>query len=375
MSNKVGIIGAGNISSAYLRLGPLFKDIDLKAVADLNPETAASQAEAFDVEAMTPDALLADPEIGFVVNLTVPNAHYDVSMAAIAAGKHVYSEKPFVLSIDEALTLTKAATSAGLRIGSAPDTFLGASHQLARKTLDDGAIGSVIAGTVFFQNHGMEGWHPNPDFFFQPGGGPVLDIGPYYITNLVQLLGPVKRVVALGSTAHTSRTIGSGPREGETVPVDTPTNYQALLEFQSGATVTAVFSWDVWSHRHSYMELYGTEGTLFVPDPNMFGGEVEITARNGEAERVTPWEHPFSVPNFPVDAPREANYRAVGLADMIAAEVEGRPHRCSLELATHVIDIMTGILRSTDSGGFVEMQTTCDRPDPLGPDQARALMA
>ena len=207
-----------------------------------------------------------------------------------------------------------------LRVGSAPDTFFGGTHQQARAIVDAGGIGRVTAGTAHVMSHGMEHWHPNPDFFFQPGAGPVLDIGPYYVTNLIQLIGPVKRVAALSSMASNTRTISSEPREGETIPVDTPTNIHALLEFDQGATITLSTSWDVWAHRHEPMELYGTEGSLFVPDPNFFGGVLEQADKSGEVTVVEPWEHPFGVPNQEHETHGMlANYRTAGLADMVDA--------------------------------------------------------
>ena len=279
----VGIIGCGNISAAYLRLAPLFKALEMRAVADINIDAAKARAEEFGVRALDVDGLLADPDIDVIVNLTIPDAHYAVTSAILEAGKHAYSEKPLVLSLDEGEKLRALADARGLRVGSAPDTFLGGSHQLARAGIDEGLVGDIVAGTCHVMSHGMEHWHPNPDFFFLPGAGPVLDVGPYYVTNLIQLIGPVKRVAALTSSATPTRTIQTeGPRQGEEIPVKTPTNIHALLDFENGATITLSASWDIWAHRHSSMELYGTEGSLFVPDPNFFGGEVGHAGRDGK---------------------------------------------------------------------------------------------
>jgi predicted dehydrogenase len=225
-------------------------------------------------------------------------------------------------------------------------------------------------------SHGMEHWHPNPDFFFLPGGGPVLDIGPYYVTNLINLIGPVRRVGALATVATPTRTLlAEGPRKGQEIPVRTPTNIHALLEFRSGATVTLGTSWDVWAHRHGPMELYGTEGTLFVPDPNWFGGKVEAAGRDGTIAVVEAWDHPFGRVNDERPSGHYANYRTAGLADMALAILEDRDARCSLDRSLHALDVMTSILKSGASGAFVDLQTTCTRPDPLGPDEARALLA
>ncbi len=371
----IGIMGCGNISAAYLRLAPLFRGMEVRACADLNDEAAKARAEEYGIRADSVDGMLAADDIDIVVNLTVPAAHYPVSKALLEAGKHVYSEKPFVLSIDEGKDLAALANAKGLRIGSAPDTFLGGAHQLARNLIDNGAIGMVTGGTCHVMSHGMEHWHPNPDFFFKPGGGPVLDIGPYYITNLVQLIGPIKRVAAMSSIPSPVRTISSEPRRGETIDVETPTTIHALLEFQNGAMVTLGTSWDVWDHGHAPMELYGADGSLFVPDPNFFSGDVELVQGADGSREKQGWDHPFAVANEPHGETMLANYRASGLADMAQAIAEGRPHRCSLELALHVIDIMTSILKSGETGTFQTMQTQCERPEPLGAEQARALMA
>lgn len=371
---SVGIIGAGNISAAYLTLGPLFRGIAMRAVADVNPAAAEARAKEYGVRAQSVEALLRADDVDIVVNLTVPNAHYAVSKAALEAGKHVYSEKPFVLSVEEGLDLKKTAEAKGLRVGSAPDTFLGGAHQYARHLVDSGKLGRITSGTAHVMSHGMEHWHPNPDFFFQPGGGPILDLGPYYLANLIQLIGPVRRVAALASIPARERTITSKPRFGEKIPVGTPTTLNALLDFESGAAITLTASWDVWSHGHSPMELYGEEGTLHLPDPNFFGGEVRFTKREKPKKASAKWDHPFAVPNQKHSDGMQANYRCAGLADMALAIREKRPHRCSMELALHAVDVMTGILRSGEEGRFVEMQTTCERPAALGPKDAEAML-
>ena len=372
---SIGVIGCGNISSAYFRLGPSFRRLNFTACADINPDAAKAQAEKFDLKPMSIEDLLADPSIDIVVNLTIPDAHFGVSKQILEAGKHAYSEKPFVLTLEEGEELRGLAEKHGLRVGSAPDTFLGGAHQQARAHIDSGAAGTVTSGTAVVMGHGMEHWHPNPDFFFLPGAGPVLDLGPYYVTNLINLVGPIKRVGALTSMAQKTRIIKSEPRRGEELPVKTPTNIHALLEFQSGATITMLTSWDVWAHTHSNMELYGTGGSVYVPDPNFFGGTVE--AGGGDQAPMAPldaWEHPFGIPNEDHGPNKMANYRGAGLADMARAIDEGGPHRCSLEVALHAVDVMTSVLRSGDTGQFETLATTCDRPAPLTPDEATALL-
>lgn len=366
----IGVIGCGNISAAYMRLAPMFKGIEMRACADISEDAAKARAEEFGLKALSIDDLLASDEIDVIVNLTIPAAHFEVSKRVLEAGKHAYSEKPFVLTLEEGEELKSIAESAGLRVGSAPDTFLGGAHQLARHLVDDGAVGRITSGTCFVQSPGMEMWHPNPDFFFLPGAGPVLDIGPYYISNLVQLLGPVKRVVAMSSSASDTRTITSEPRYGEKIPVKTPTTIHSILEFHSGAQITFVASWDVWQHGHSNMELYGTEGTLHVPDPNFFGGEVRMTAKKDFVTIPTEWDHPMSVEN----ENGRANYRCAGLADMAQAILDGRPSRCSLDFALHVVDVITSMLKAGESGQAMTLTTTCNRPAALDPDAARDLL-
>jgi predicted dehydrogenase len=370
----IGIIGCGNISTSYLRLAPLFKGLKVRAVADLNPDAAKARGAEFDVKAQSVEDLLANPEVDVVINLTIPDAHFGVTKRILEAGKHAYSEKPLVLSLKEGVTLRDLAKKKGLAVGCAPDTFLGGAHQQARAVLDEGRIGTITAGSAAVLNHGMEHWHPNPDFFFLPGAGPMLDLGPYYVANLINLLGPVKRVGALTSSAAEERVISNGPRNGQTVPVKTPTNIHALLEFHSGATINLSTSWDVWHHKRNHFELYGTEGTLYVPDPNFFGGEVEIGRPDGKLKALKPWKHPFGKVNQNHGGRDLANYRTAGLADMVAALVEGRDARCSLDRALHGVDVMTACLKSGETGKFVTLTTTCTRPAALSPAEARALL-
>ncbi|WP_420012654.1 Gfo/Idh/MocA family protein [Tateyamaria sp.] len=370
-SMGVGIIGCGNISTAYLQLADMFKGYDIRAVADINMDNARARAAEFNMRADTVEALLAADDIDLIINLTIPAAHVEVSRSILQAGKHVYSEKPFVLSLAEAQELEGIAQVNGVRIGSAPDTFMGGAHQLARKLIDDGTIGTVTSGTAVVMSPGMEDWHPNPDFFFLPGGGPILDLGPYYICNLVQMLGPVHKVTSFTGAAQDTRTIGNGPRKGEVIPVKTPTTIHAVLSFASGAIITLLSSWDVWANSHPTMELYGSTGSLNVPDPNFFGGDLTVTDRNGPATAQS-WDHPFGTPN--TDDNR-ANYRGAGLADMALAIAADTPHRCNSAFATHVVEVMTAILTAGDTGQVMTMTTTCDRPETLSPEQAAALLA
>jgi predicted dehydrogenase len=372
----VGIMGAGNISAAYLRLAPLFKNLEVRAVADVIPEAAQKRATEYNVAAQTPDELLKNSELDVIVNLTVPAAHFSVSKDILSSGKHAYSEKPFVLSVEEGIQLKALADEHGLKVGSAPDTFLGGAHQQARSIIESGQLGRIASGTMHVMSRGMEHWHPNPDFFFQPGGGPILDLGPYYVTNLINLAGPIKRVSAFTSMARTEREVtAEGPFKGTFVKVGTPTTIHAILELHSGAIVTLGTSWDVASHGHHNIELYGTEGSVYVPDPNFFNGDVTITDRAGTKEKVTPWDHPFGVANQDLDKPNpRANYRNAGLSDMLTAAETGRHARCDLDVALHAVDVMTSILKAGETRQVITLSTTCERPAPLGPDEARAML-
>jgi predicted dehydrogenase len=372
---NVGIIGCGNISGAYLRLAPKFRSLRLVAVADLNMDLARAKAAEHGLRADTVDEILAARDVDVIVNLTIPAAHYPVSRRALEAGKHVYTEKPIVLTLDEGKDLMALAAKKGLRVGSAPDTFLGGAHQQARAVIDSGQVGRIIGGTAHFMGHGMEMWHPNPDFFFKPGGGPVLDMGPYYLTNLIQLLGPVRSVAALATASFPTRTIGNGPRNGEVLTVETPTNIHTLIEFVSGATVTFGASWDVWKHNHDHMELYGETGSLFLPDPNFFGGTVRHAGPDGVTHDLPGTDHPFSVINQTHGERQLANWRCAGLADMAEAAQTGRAHRCDISLAVHAVDVMTSALKSGAEKRFVEMTTTCERPAALSAEEARGWLA
>jgi predicted dehydrogenase len=374
MTMNIGIIGCGNISTTYLGLAPLFKGLAVVAVADMNMEAATARAAEYKVQAQTVDDLLANPDVGLVINLTIPAAHYDITRRAVEAGKHVYSEKPVVLTLAEGVALRDLAAAKGVRIGSAPDTFLGGAHQQVRQMIDDGAIGRVTAGGCAFMGPGMEMWHPTPHFFFQPGAGPMLDMGPYYIGNLINFLGPIRRVGALTSSAHATRTVTSQPNAGQVIPVNTPTNIHALLEFVNGATINLSVSWDVQAHKRVNMELYGTEGSLFVPDPNFFGGTIEMAGKGGKIAAVAGWDHPFSKTNQDHGRGPLANYRMAGVADMVAAIATGRDHRCSFERSLHAVDAMTAALTSGETGQFVTLTTTCTRPEALGADAAMALL-
>ena len=350
----IGIIGLGNISAAYLKAARDFPILEIKALADLNPEAAQARADEFGLKAVALDAIFADPDVEIILNLTIPRAHVDVGMRALEAGKHVYSEKPLGVEFAQGKKLVAAAKAKGLRVGSAPDTFLGGAHQSCRDLIDSGAIGSAVGGTAYFMCPGHERWHPNPAFYYDVGGGPMLDMGPYYITDLVNLLGPVAKVAGMATMPRATRTITAKERAGEVIPVHVPTHVSGILQFRSGAVVQMTMSFDVAGHKHVPIEVYGTTATLIVPDPNRFGGQIELMKAGGE------WE------NIATDMPyADGNYRSIGLADMAHAIRAGRPHRANGELALHVLEVMEAFGVASDTGRTVEITTTVERPAPL----------
>jgi predicted dehydrogenase len=362
----IGIIGCGTISDAYLKGAARTQLVRVKSCADLLPHAADAKARAYGIEAVAVDALLADPEIEIVINLTVPLAHGPVSREIIAAGKHVYSEKPLAARIIEGQALMLAAAASGLRVGCAPDTFLGAAHQACRRAINAGRIGRPVAGAAAALSHGMEHWHPNPEFFFKRGGGPIHDIGPYYVTQLVNLLGPVARVTAQASTASPTRTVISEPRRGHVIEVEVPTTVNGVLSFASGANVSLSASWDVWQHKRLPLEIYGTEGGMLVPDPNFFGGAPLISERDADWQPLDISAHPFGSPNRTLrSGALIADYRIIGLLDMAAALRQGRPHRANGDLALHVLEVLDAFERSSAEGRHIAIEHPCERPEPL----------
>ncbi|KKB08010.1 Gfo/Idh/MocA family protein [Devosia chinhatensis] len=365
MSDKrlgIGFIGTGNISSAYLKaiLGkdgmPGFPVLDIKALSDMRPEAATARAQEFGLRSLSVDEMLADPEIDLVINLTIPRAHVDVGLKCLAAGKHVYSEKPLGITFAEGRKLRDAANAAGLRIGSAPDTFLGGAHQQARAVLDSGVLGQLVGGTAYMQCPGHESWHPDPAFYYDLGGGPMLDMGPYYITDLVNLFGPVAKVSAMSSRLRSERTITSEPKKGQVMPVHIDTHVTGTLGFANGAIVQIAMSFDVAAHKHVPLEIYGTEQTMIVPDPNHFGGAVELRPRGRDAQ----WQ------DVTIGQPyADGNFRSLGVADMALGILENRPHRANGDLALHVLEVMEAFEHAARDGRIVDIKTPVERPAPL----------
>lgn len=348
----VGIVGAGTISTAYLStLTAVSTAVDVRFVADLDLDRAAARAAAFDVpRSGTLDELLADDDVEIVVNLTVPQAHVDVALAALAAGRHVWSEKPLALDRAGGRAVLDAARAAGRRVAAAPDTLLGPGFQAALRLLRDGAIGTPLSALTLLQNPGPEAWHPDPAFLYQDGAGPLFDLGPYYLTALVQLLGPVTGVQAVAATSRAERVIGSGPRAGQVFPVTVPTQVDAIYRFAGGVTAHSLFSFDS-SVRRQLVEVTGTDGSLVLPDPNMFGGAPEIHRPSGEVHKLPPV--------------RAFNGRGYGVAELAEAIRDERPERASGELAFHVLDTMIATVEAAGTGTLVAVTSSAPAVEPL----------
>ncbi len=348
---NVGIIGCGAIIAQYLSNFRRLDAINLVAVADLDPTRAKAVAESCDgVRALTVDELLAANDVELVLNLTIPAAHADIALKAIAAGKSVYGEKPLAATTAEAREVLDAAAAAGVVVGCAPDTVLGTGIQTARKAIDDGLIGAPISATASMATPGHERWHPNPDFYYQPGGGPLLDMGPYYVSALVTLLGPVVSVVGAASHTRDERTIGSGPREGQKVPVAIDSHVTGVLVHASGALSTLFMSFDAVKTKSPNIEIHGEKGSLVVPDPNYFDGDVQLFALGAED-----WE------TLPVSAGYVDSGRGFGIADL-AATPAGQEPRAGGQLAFHALEVMESVLESARSGQAVAIKSTAARP-------------
>ena len=349
---KIGIIGCGMISDTYFKAAQTFNILEVVACADIIPERSKAKTELYGVPSMTNAKLLASPEIDIVLNLTPPKVHYEIAMDTLRAGKCAYSEKPFGVDADQADEVMRLAKQKGLRVGCAPDTFLGGGQQTCRKMIDGGWIGKPIAGTAIFMGRGPEKW-PHAPFFYDTGAGPILDMGPYYVTSLVNLLGPAKSVTAVTCKGSETR-VGGPDTVPHVYPINVTTHLSGMVEFQSGAIITVITSFEVYNHSHAPIEIYGSEGTLQVPDPNTFGGPVRVF-RNGYKDWVpVPLSHIYT-----------ENSRSIGAADMAYALQSGRKHRASGELARHVLEILLAFDKSSALAKKVELTTTCERPAAL----------
>lgn len=350
---KIGIVGCGNISGIYFKnLCTVFNNVTVKSCADLEKSRAeAKTAEYPGVKVCNLEEMLADPEIKIIVNLTTPQGHFPVSMQAVKAGKHVYAEKPLTLTREEGKKLLAAAKKAGLMVGNAPDTFLGAGIQTCRKIIEDGLIGEPIGAQAFMLCHGHEGWHPDPEFYYKKGGGPMFDMGPYYLTALVSLMGPVKRVTGSTRISFPQRTITSEKKRGQIIDVEVPTHVTGIMDFASGAIGTIVTSFDVWASETPRIEIFGSEGSLSVPDPNTFGGPVRIRKRGEKT-----WQE------MPLTCGFNSNGRGLGPSDMADAMKTKRPHRANGDLAYHVLDLMHAFHDASAKGKHIEIESTCEKP-------------
>ena len=351
---KVGIIGCGTISAAYFKGLKPFGIVEVAACADTDLDRARARAAEFGIpRACSAEELLGDPGIEIVVNLTIPKAHAEVNLAAINAGKHVYCEKPLATTRDDGRKTVEAAKVKHVRVGCAPDTFLGGGIQTCRKLIDDGAIGAPVAATAFLASHGPESWHPSPEFYYKPGGGPMHDMGPYYLTALVTLIGPIKSVAASTRISFPERLITSQPLSGTKMTVEVPTHYSGILDFVNGAVGTILMSFDVWGHNLPRIEIHGTEGSLSVPDPNSFLGPVRLRKGTGNEWIDIPLTHSAEVS------------RGIGVADMAYSLVSGRPHRVNGDLAYHMLDAMCTFDEAGKARRHVDLASTCGQPKAL----------
>lgn len=385
---RVAMIGVGAISGIYLQnITKVFRELDLVGVCDLIPERAEKGA-AYVKEQIETGApvrqpkiysdmyeAFQDPEVEVILNLTRPHEHYEVTRQALLHGKHVYSEKPLGVDMEEAQQLIALAEEKNLRLGGAPDTFMGAGIQTARRLIDDGMIGDVVGASCAMVCHGHETWHPDPEFYYKRGGGPMLDMGPYYVTALVQLLGEAKGVMGMTKTTFPHRTITSEPHHGEDIAVDVDTYLSGNILFSNGAIAQIFTTFDVYYTQQARFEVYGTKGTLVVPDPNTFGGPVMLLRPEDQAAapKTDPALAKKSVPQFyngykemPLLYDYNENSRALGLADMCKALRTGRDHRANYQQQRHVLEIMTSFSKSSETGAFVPLTSHYTRTAPMG---------
>jgi len=352
---KAGVIGCGNISEIYLKNAKRFAEFEIIACADLDMDLAKQRASKFNIpKPCSTKELLADNEINLIINLTTPEVHAKIALEALEAGKHVYGEKPLAVTRKEGKQILDTAKAWGLLIGNAPDTFLGAGIQTCRKLIDDGWIGDPVSANAFMMNHGPENWHPNPNFFYQKGGGPMFDMGPYYLTALITLLGPITRVTGSSRITFPDRTITSEQKYGEKIQVNTPTQINGVLDFENGAIASIITSFDIWHHRLPNIEIYGSKGSLVAPDPNTFGGPVFVRRYDESNWSEVPLIYGF-----------KDNSRGLGVADMARAILKGETPRASGELAFHVLDVMHGFEDASNSNKHYIPISTCEQPKPL----------
>ena len=366
---KVGLIGCGHISETYFRSQNYFNNINIVACADINVDAAKKCAQEYNIDLKNVDDLLASKEIDIVLNLTTPQAHYETIKKTLLSGKHSYCEKPLSIKFEQGKELFNIANEKNLYLGNAPDTFLGGGGQLTRQLIDSREVGDIKLGNFIFAFPGVQPWHPNPEPWFLEGGGPVIDMGPYFYTMLVNLLGPAKKIRAQATMVNEYREIGSGPKKSSKFKVEIPTSYMVSIEFISDAIIQGFISFDVINHQRNHMEFYGTKGSIIGPDPNMFGGPIFASFTEGGE-----WKE-YSTENMKIgkinifnqsgrsnESPTNANYRGVGLAEMISCIYSNKKHRCNGELALHVLDMIDSTIRSAKISKPIELSTNCEQP-------------
>ena len=366
---KVGLIGCGHISETYFRSQNYFNNINIVACADINVDVAKKCAQKYNIDLKNVDDLLASKEIDIVLNLTTPQAHYETIKKTLLSGKHSYCEKPLSIKFEQGKELFNIANEKNLYLGNAPDTFLGGGGQLTRQLIDSREVGDIKLGNFIFAFPGVQPWHPNPEPWFLEGGGPVIDMGPYFYTMLVNLLGPAKKIRAQATMVNEYREIGSGPKKSSKFKVEIPTSYMVSIEFISDAIIQGFISFDVINHQRNHMEFYGTKGSIIGPDPNMFGGPIFASFTEGGE-----WKE-YSTENMKIgkinifnqsgrsnESPTNANYRGVGLAEMISCIDSNKKHRCNGELALHVLDMIDSTIRSAKISKPIELSTYCEQP-------------
>ena len=367
---KVGLIGCGHISETYFRAQEYFNNIRIIKCADINMETAKKCAIHYNIEAVTVEELLKDKEIEIILNLTIPRAHFEVSKMALENGKHSYAEKPMAVNFEDGKKLVELAKERNLYIGNAPDTFLGGGIQKTRELIDNGVIGEIKLGNAIFAFPGVQSYHPNPEpWFAENEGGPVIDMGPYYLTALVNLIGPAKQVQGRCTKVFEEREIGIGPKKDQKFKVETPTTYLATIQFENDCIIQITLSFDVVAHQRNHIELYGNKGSIIVPDPNMFGGSVFTCKKlGGDWKEHKTNKMPLGKINIRQKSLRaneasiNANYRGVGLAEMAYCIQNKKKHRCNGELSLHVLDIIKSIMYAARIGKRVNIKTSCQIP-------------
>jgi predicted dehydrogenase len=371
----VGIIGTGSIADVYVRNAALMRNYHIVAVAGRTLDRSRSRAAGWGLMALEIDQLLQHNDVDVVLNLTPPAAHHAVTKAALSAQKHVFSEKPLGSTLSEALDLAAYAAKRRLRLGVAPDSILGAGLQRAAAMIDAGLIGRPLMAMSSILYHGADSWHPNPSFFYQPGGGPAHDVGPYFLAAMITLFGPIGRVQAVGFRGSDTRMLTAEGREkGRIVAVDVLTSVLALLSFRSGVEATLTASWDVWKTSAPPLEVHGTEGSLQLPHPNFHGGPLLFAKPGGDWEPVPLGDTPLAVPNWPLEQPENCNYRGIGIAEMIDAMARDQPHRASAELGAHVVEAADAIVSSAAQASTIDLHLQPERPRHFGTEDANFLL-